>query len=655
MTAPRSPATILSIDKASPEAQSANLVEGNLAKLKALFPEAFTEGRVDFEVLKQLLGAAVDEREEKYGLNWHGKRRARQLALTPSTGTLRPCPEESVDWDTTQNLFIEGDNLEVLKLLQKSYAGKVKLIYIDPPYNTGKDFVYPDNFQDSIKNYLELTGQAEGGQKLSSNSDSSGRFHTDWLNMMYPRLHLARNLMQPSGLIFISIGDGEAANLRALCDEVFGPENFVANLVWQKKYGPKSDAKHFSESHDFVIVYARSIDDVSIVRLAKSDKQNDRYTNPDNDPRGAWKAGDVLRNESREYAIFPVRLPSGREVLPPPGTSWRYTKEKFAELIADNRIWFGKDGDSRPAYKRFLSEVSDSIPAETIWLHSDAGHNDGAKKEIRALFDEQTPFDTPKPVRLLERILTVGTEPGGADIVLDFFAGSGTTAHATQRLNAIDGGRRRFVLVQLPEPLDIENKDQSDAARFCDSVGSARTIAEITKERIRRSAKAVASEFGALANLDAGFRAFKLDSSNIRAWNPRPDDLTATLLDHAEHLAHGRSEQDVLYELLLKLGLDLAVPMESREISGKTVHSIGAGALMACLSDGIDRDVAEPLALGIAAWQKVQAQALQGGDDNAKPVSTKLVFKDSAFADDVAKTNLAAILSQHGLDDVRSI
>ena len=645
MTASRPPATFQPIDKDSAEAQSANLVQANLEQLQRLFPEAFTEGRVDFDVLKQLLGAVVDEREEKYGLNWHGKRRARQLALTPSTGTLRPCPQESVDWDTTQNLFIEGDNLEVLKLLQKSYAGKVKLIYIDPPYNTGKDFVYPDNFQDSIKNYLELTGQVEGGQKISSNTDASGRFHTDWLNMMYPRLQLARNLLKSAGLIFISIGDGEVANLRALCDEVFGPENFVANLVWQKKYGPKSDAKHFSESHDFVVVYARSIDDVNIVRLPKSDKQNDRYTNPDNDPRGAWKAGDVLRNESREYAIFPVRLPSGREVLPPPGTSWRYTKEKFAELISDNRIWFGKEGDSRPAYKRFLSEVSDSIPAETIWMHSDAGHNDGAKKELRALFDEQTPFDTPKPVRLLERILSVSTEPGGSDIVLDFFAGSGTTAHATQRLNAIDGGRRRFVLVQLPEPLAIEDKYQADAAKFCDSVGSARTIAEITKERIRRSAKAVVSEFGALANLDVGFRTFKLDRSNIRAWNPQPDDLTGTLLDHSEHLVPGRSEQDVLYELLLKLGLDLAVPMESRKIAGKTVHSIGAGALFACLSDDITRETAEPLALGIAEWQKALAPA--GG--------SKLVFKDSAFADDVAKTNLAAILSQHGLDDVRSL
>jgi adenine-specific DNA-methyltransferase len=288
MTAPRPPASIQPIDKASPEAQSANLVEGNLAQLKALFPEAFTEGRVDFEVLKQLLGTAVDEREEKYGLNWHGKRRARQLALTPSTGTLRPCPEESVDWDTTQNLFIEGDNLEVLKLLQKSYAGKVKLIYIDPPYNTGKDFVYPDNFQDSIKNYLELTGQVEGGQKMSSNTDASGRFHTDWLNMIYPRLKLAQSLLRSDGVIFVSIADHEIQNLRAAMNEVFGEENFVATVIWQKVFSPKNSARHFSEDHDYIVVYAKNAEVWTPRLLPRTEEMEARYANPDDDPRGPW-------------------------------------------------------------------------------------------------------------------------------------------------------------------------------------------------------------------------------------------------------------------------------------------------------------------------------------------------------------------------------
>ena len=638
------------LEASSPQAQSADLVTANIEQLKALFPELITEGpsgaAVNVDVLKTLVGdETVTDAEEKYGLNWHGKRRARQLALTPSTGTLRPCPEDSVDWDTTKNLMIEGDNLEVLKLLQKSYAGKVKLIYIDPPYNTGSDFVYPDTFQDNIKNYLELTGQLESGRKISSNTDASGRFHTDWLNMIYPRLKLARNLLCDAGLIFISIGDSEVANLRAVCDEVFGPENFVASIIWQKKYGPKSDAKHFSESHDFVLVYARSIEDTTIVRLPKSDKQNDRYTNQDDDPRGPWKAGDVLRNEARDYAIFPVLLPSGREVMPPPNTSWRYTKEKFAELIADSRIWFGKEGDSRPAYKRFLSEVSDSIPAETIWMHADAGHNDAAKKELRALFNEQAPFDTPKPVKLLERILSVGTEPGGDEIVLDFFAGSGTTAHATFRLNSSDGGKRRFILVQLPERLDPSNKDQAEAAKFCDAISRPKTIAEITKERIRRSARVVRQEAGGIVQMDTGFRSFKLDTSNIRAWNPELANLEQSLFAHQDHLLDERTEADVLYELLLKLGIDLCVGIERRTVLGKEVHAVGGGVLMACLATSIAATEVEAVAQGIVNWHKELAPA---GD-------TTCVFRDSAFADDVAKTNMAAILNQHGIQNMRSL
>ena len=645
--------SIQKIEALSPEAQSADLIAENIAKLKAMFPELLTEttqggkttATLNLEVLKNLIGdATAADSEEKYGLNWHGKRKARQMALTPSTGTLRPVPDESVDWDTTQNLMIEGDNLEVLKLLQKSYAGKVKLIYIDPPYNTGNDFVYPDSFKDNIKNYLELTDQSQDGKKITSNTDASGRFHTDWLNMIYPRLRLARNLLTESGLIFISIGDAEVANLRSACDEIFGSENFVASVIWQKKYGPKSDAKHFSESHDFVIVYAKSIDKANIVRLPKSDKQNDRYINQDNDPRGPWKAGDVLRNEAREYAIFPVKLPSGREVLPPPNTSWRYTREKFAELIADNRIWFGKDGDSRPAYKRFLSEVSDSIPAETIWLHGDAGHNDAAKKELRALFDEQAPFDTPKPVKLLERILSVGTEAGSSDLVLDFFAGSGTTAHATFKLNSEDGGKRRFILVQLPEPLDLNSKEQSASAAFCDSINRPRNIAEITKERIRRAGSMIRSGNPLIAG-DFGFRVFRLDSSNIRAWNPNKENLSGTLLANLEHIQPGRSNTDVLYEVLLKLGLDLCVPIEQQQIAGKTVHSIGAGALLACLDEHISVADAEPLALGLAQWREQQGTATE----------TTAVFRDSAFENDVAKSNLAAILEQYGVKHVRSL
>jgi adenine-specific DNA-methyltransferase len=686
MTAPQPPATIQPIDKASPEAQSANLVEGNLAQLKALFPEAFTEGRVDFEVLKQLLGTAVDEREEKYGLNWHGKRRARQLALTPSTGTLRPCPEESVDWDTTQNLFIEGDNLEVLKLLQKSYAGKVKLIYIDPPYNTGKDFVYPDNFQDSIKNYLELTGQVDGGERATSNTESSGRFHTRWLNMIYPRLQLAWGLLRRDGFIVVSIDDKELGHLRTVMNELFGEENFVASLVFDRNR--KNDAKLFSVGHEYMVVYARDkallteldlrlrapkegVEEVRELFAELRKKFNDDWTKVaaglkeyydtfvEDDPRlplarftrvddrgphrtdgdPSWPGGGGPRYE--------VRHPRTGKPCKIPGRGWVWpTFERMKVEIDAGNIAFGEDETTVPMVRRDLFVKDEQVMRSVIFSYAQK-----ATQDFAALFDGAPVFQNPKSYRDLQRLVSYLTEPG--DLVLDFFAGSGTTGHGVM-LASRTGLPRRFILVQLPEIIDPADKDQVDAARFLSAQHLPLSIAELTKERLRRSRKHALSEAGS-NNPDTGFRVFKLDSSNIRAWNPRPDDLSGTLLDHAEHLDPGRSEQDVLSELLLKLGLDLAVPMESRQIAGKTVHSIGAGALMACLSDGIDRDVAEPLALGIAEWQKAQAQALQGGDDSAKPVSTRLVFKDSAFADDVAKTNLAAILSQHGLDDVRSI
>ena len=639
--------TVRLIDRDSTDAHSADLVKANIGHLQALFPDAFTEGRIDFEVLKSLLGAEVDEREEKYGLNWHGKRRARQLALTPSTGTLRPCPEESVDWDKTQNLMIEGDNLEVLKLLQKSYAGKVKLIYIDPPYNTGKDFVYPDNFQDSIKNYLELTGQVEGGQKISSHTDASGRFHTDWLNMIYPRLKLAQNLLSNDGVIFVSIADHEIQNLRGAMNEVFGEENFVATVIWQKVFSPKNSARHFSEDHDYIVVYAKNAEVWAPKLLPRTEEMEARYSNPDNDPRGVWTSGDLSARNFYGEGTYPVTCPAGRLIDgPPPGTYWRVSKPKFDEMDRDGRIWWGSDGNNMPRLKRFLTDVKAGRVPQTLWTYEEVGHTQEAKKELMAAVtfpNSDVVFDTPKPTRLMRRILQLATSPDAGDIVIDFFAGTGTTMDALYAQNAEDHGNRRCILVQLPEPMS-----SGEAAGW-------KTIADVTKARVRSAGKRqkVADP---MFSGDVGFRVFKLDSSNIRAWNPNPDDLTGTLLDHTEHLVHDRSEQDVLYELLLKLGLDLAVPVETRQVAGKTVHNVGAGALMVCLSDGIDRDVAEPLALGIAQWQKAQAEALQmGGDDKYKAVGTKLVFKDSAFADDVAKTNLAAILSQHGLDDVRSI
>ena len=626
-----------------PETRSADIVAENLEHLKVLFPEAFTEGKVDFAVLKQLLGGEIDKREEKYGLNWHGKRQARQLALEPSTGTLRPCPEESVDWDTTRNLMIEGDNLEVLKLLQKSYAGKVKLIYIDPPYNTGKDFVYPDNYRDNIWNYLKLTGQTDGeNRKLSSNTEASGRFHTDWLNMMYPRLKSARHLLRHDGLIFVSIDDHEISTLRSVLDEIFGGENFLANVVWQKKYSTKADSKNFSESHEFLVCYRKS--EAGVVRgLARSEAQENTYKNPDGDPRGPWASDNLLRTEVRDYAIYALVAPSGREHWPPDGSSWRFTRDKMESLIADNRIWFGKTGQSKPRLKRFRSDVRESIPPQSLWTFDKVGHTDEGTKELAQLFGStRSPFPNPKPVRLLQQVVEIGA--GHGDIVLDFFGGSATFGHAVYAQNLSDGGSRQFIVVQLPELLDPENKEDQGAIHFCNQIGKAQNLAELTKERLRRAARKVKEE-NLMFAADLGFRVFKLDTSNIRAWEPDRDNLGQTLLDSIDHIKPDRSQDDVLWELLLKLGLDLCVPIETRTIAGKSVRSIGAGTLIACLDENITQEDVEPLALGIAAWHK---ELVPAGDST-------VVFRDSAFEDDIAKTNLVAILEQHGLGNVRSL
>ena len=621
-----------------PEARSADVLGKNIRQLKTLFPEAFTEGKVDFDVLKQLLGGAVDEREEKYGLNWHGKRQARQLALTPSTGTLRPCPEDSVDWDTTQNLMIEGDNLEVLKLLQKSYAGKVKLIYIDPPYNTGKDFIYPDNYRDSIRNYLELTGQVDGNhRKLSSSTEASGRFHTDWLNMMYPRLRLARTLLASDGAVFVTIDDREVAHLKVLMDEIWGDENCVSLIAWQKVFAKKNKAL-VSGSHDHILVYTKNIEYWSRNLLPRSESQLAAFSNRDKDPRGDWQSVSFSvssedADRRREYR-YEIALPSGRRVRPPTGRHWNGLEARYEELRNECRLWFGKDGDSLPREKVYLSEVQRGIVPDTWWRHEDTGNNQEAKKELLELFGNSEPYSTPKPIRLVERILRIATTSKD-DLVLDFFAGSGTTAQSVMRLNCADSGTRRFILVQLPEPTGRDDYP---------------TIADITKERIRRAREKLQQEqsanvLGGVASVDLGFRVFKLDASNIRAWEPDRDNLEGALLDNLEHIAPDRNENDILYELLLKLGLDLCVPIETRAIAGRTVRSVGAGTLIAYLSDRLEPGEVEPIALGIAAWRV----------ELAPTGETTVIFRDSAFADDVAKANLTAILEQHGLGNVRSL
>lgn len=664
----------------SPKAQSADFVAGNIELLKALFPELITEGAngvaVDVDVLKALVGdAAVTDADEKYGLNWHGKRRARQLALTPSTGTLRPSPEDSVDWDTTQNLMIEGDNLEVLKLLQKSYAGKVKLIYIDPPYNTGKDFVYPDNFQDNVKNYLELTGQIEGGQKISSNTEASGRFHTDWLNMMYPRLKISRDLLKKDGAIFVSCDEGEQARLRVAMDEIFGQENFVADMVWAA--GRKNDSRLVSVSHEYIVCYARNkgfLTEQKIEWRQRKKGLEDIYAQYDRLKRRhgndysamttgmkAWYAGLAESHPAKAHKhynnvdargiFFPADIswpggggpmyavlhPKTRRPVKVPTRGWITPDEKkMDQWIADDRVHFGEDEAKVPTLKSHLKDQEYQAPYSVFYQDGRA-----ATKRLRNLMGGDY-FDFPKDETVLQEIVEMLAS--GDDIVMDFFAGSGTTGHAVMAQNAADGANRRYVLVQLPELLDPENKDQKVAAEFCDQLGKPRTIAELTKERLRRAGAKVKADNPHFVG-DKGFRAFKLDTSNIRAWNPKPGDLEATLFDHQDHLLEGRSEADVLYELLLKLGLDLCVPIERRSIEDLDVDAIGGGVLLVCLAETITPEQLEPLAEGIITWYKELATA---GD-------TTCVFRDSAFADDVAKTNLTAILEQHGIQNVRSL
>jgi adenine-specific DNA-methyltransferase len=653
--------TMKKLTAADPETQSPDVKAENLAALRALFPELVTEGpdgvAVNLDVLKQLVGdQTVTDAEEKYGLNWHGKRRARQLALTPSTGTLRPCPEDSVDWDTTQNLMIEGDNLEVLKLLQKSYAGKVKLIYIDPPYNTGKDFVYPDNFQDSIKNYLELTGQVEGGAKISSNTEASGRFHTDWLNMMYPRLKAARSLLSPTGAIFISIDDNELANLKNICDDLFGAECYAGCVARVTGTPTGGGFRALVNATDNVLIYLKQ-PDVEITGIAFGDDDAAIYDKEDANGkyliRSLRRTGGEDRREDRPTMYFGVSAPDGTVVSPigPGGyeSRWICGRDRFNEMEAEGLIeWQQVDRDGVPAwqvYQKFYVEGRLKQPSN-LWDELEG--NKKATRSLKALFDGEKAFSFPKPVGMLRYILQMAAADKSS-LVLDFFAGSGTTAHAVAEANAADNGERRSILVQLPEPLDPEDKDQKVAATFCDRLGKPRNIAELTKERLRRAGKKVKEENPLFAG-DLGFRVFKLTSSNIRAWEPDRDKLAETLEASIEHLKTDRTEQDILFELLLKLGLDLCVPIATKQVAGGAkqaygIHSIGGGSLLVCLSPAIPPADVEPLALGLVAWHK-----------ELKPAGeTTVVFRDSAFADDVAKTNLTAILQQHGLETVRSL
>ena len=601
-----------------------------LNQLRETAPHLFSEGKVDWEKLKATLGEAIETGSERYGLTWAGKAEAFRNVQSASVGTLLPMPEASVNFDSSENLIIEGDNLEVLKLLQKSYHGKVKMIYIDPPYNTGNEFIYPDNYREGLDDYLRYSGQvSDEGLKQSTNTETSGRFHSKWLNMMYPRLFLARNLLHRDGVIFVSIDDNEVHNLRMLMNEVFGEENFIATVIWQKVYSPKNTARHFSEDHDYVVVYARDATKWTPRLLPRTEEMEARYSNPDDDPRGPWKSGDLSARNYYGVGTYSITCPSGRVISgPPTGTYWRVSKAKFVELDEDNRIWWGPDGNNTPSIKRFLSEVKDGRVPQTLWTYKEVGHTQEAKKELIGLVsfsDSNSVFDTPKPSRLIAQMLRLATTPNKGDIVLDFFAGSGTTGQAVYDLNHEDGGNRRFILVQLPE----KTSDRSMP-----------TIAHMCRSRVRAvAAKLQAAESEALnlegkAKQDLGFKAFRLSSSNFKIWEAGrvasdAKQLAEQLQLYADNVQGERSQDDILFELILKAGLPLSSKVEKVEVEGKPVYDIAEGQLLICLVNPID----QTLLRGMLAREPLQILCL-----------------DTAFqGDDPLKTNAVLEAKSHGI------
>ena len=592
--------------------RSHDIADEKREQLLRLIPEARSEdGAIDFERLRLALGEIEDVGRERYGLTWPGKADCFKAIQSPSLGTLLPSPEESVNFETSENLIIEGDNLEVLKLLQKSYLGKVKMIYIDPPYNTGNDFIYPDDYAESLHTYLAYTGQVDAdGRRFGTNTDSEGRFHTRWLNMMYPRLYLARNLLRDDGAIFISIDDGEQSNLRKICDEIFGEENFVATIIWQKMFSPKNTASYFSEDHDFVLVYARNKDSWKPELLPRSDETTARYSNPDGDGRGPWLSGAIQARNPYSKGQYEVTSPSGKKFRNPRGTYWRFSHERFEELDRDNRIWWGESGDNVPRFKRFLSEVKQGVVPQTLWKYEDVGHSQEAKTELLQFVDFQSTenvLNSVKPTRLLRRMLIIATEPEAEDIVLDFFAGSGVTGHAVLDQNADDRGNRRFILVQLPEPLPAPESSRLQ------------TIADMAKLRVRNAATRLQEGDEGKLGLDGdtawdrGFGVFKLGASNFTPWDaeaPTDEGTLARQLEmHVHHIRKGRGDLDLLYEILMKSGYPLTTPVEIEAIAGKPVYSIAEGTLLVCL----ERDLTLDLVRGIAERRPERVVLLDEG------------------------------------------
>ncbi len=599
---------------------SKNWLNENTPFIAERFPNCVTETedglKVDFELLQQeLSGDVVTGSKERYRLEWPGKRQAMVNANLPTTKTLRPVREDSVDFDNTENLYIEGDNLEVLKILQESYLGKIKMIYIDPPYNTGKDFVYKDNFTQDSKEYKEESGQTdEYNRRLVSNPETSGRYHSDWLSMMYPRLKLARNLLTEDGVIFMSIDDTEVQNLRKAAEEVFGETNFVANIIWEKKYSPANDAKWLSDNHDHILLFAKNKEKWRPEKLPRTEDQNNRYTNRDNDHRGSWKAGDLTVKTYNAKYDYPITTPSGRIINLAGGSCWRVSKERFSELLAENRIWFGEKGDNVPSIKRFLSDVSSGIVPLTIWKYQEVGHNQEGRQELKKLFDGQGYFDSPKPVRLLDRCLTIANLTPD-DLVLDFFSGSGSTAHAVMNHNAKTSKKLRYIMVQLPESID----EKSDAFK-----AGYKVITDIGRDRIKRATAKIKEETG--ADIDYGFKVYRVDESNMKEVYYRPQDLTQRSMDmFASNIKADRTSEDLLTQVLLDWGLPLTLKTEKATLAGKEVFKVAGDSLYASFDD----ELGEAFAKAVA---------------EEKPL--RLVVKDSAFASDTAKVNVQQLLKQ---------
>ena len=598
----------------------------NIDRIGALFPNCITEKKdadgklkraINFDLLRQMLsGDVIGGGEEAYEFTWVGKKAAIVEANKPIRKTLRPCKEESVNWDSTENLYIEGDNLEVLKLLQESYLGKVKMIYIDPPYNTGNDFIYRDDFKQSAIDYEQDSGvYDEDGNRMFKNTDTNGRFHSDWCSMIYPRLMLARNLLTDDGIIFISIDDNEQENLKKCCSEVFGGQNFVAQLVWERAFSPKNDARFISNSHDYVLMYAKDITRFVIGRLPRTEEANARYSNPDNDPRGVWMSSDISVKTYNAECDYPITAPSGRVIEPPAGRCWSLSKKAFLERLQDNRIWFGPDGNGVPRIKRFLTDLKhDGMAPTSIMFFKDVGHSQEGAQEVSKLLDGGF-FSGPKPQRLIQRLLTLANLKEDS-IVLDFFSGSASTAHAVMNKNAEDGGHRKFIMVQLPESCD--EKSEAYKAGY-------KNICEIGKERIRRAAKKIIEEHPD-AKFDGGFRVLKLDGTNMKDVYYAPADYQQNFLDRLEsNIKEDRTDLDLLFGCLLEWGLSLSLPYQSENIDSCTVHNYNDGDLIACFDENIPDSVIKTI---------------------AKRQPLRAVFRDSSFAGSPAKINVTQIFKE---------